>query len=397
MNGRERMAVAMRGGRADRVPVMCQLALGHYFLHGGLPPHRIWFTSEGFAEALVKLQRRYRFDGILINLPGRPPGVLDDLARVEASPEGERLTWKNGDTTWFPPDDSPHHYPARAGLPQRADFDSLDPDHLENINRLTGYAWGVYHVPWVAGLEEGGPLAPLPDYFGRTIGLVKAAAGEEVSVHGEVFSPFTHLMELLGYEAAMIGLATDPAKVHALLDRLAGASVAWGLAQARLGIDAVLISSAFAGGAFLSPARYREFIIPYERQVAEAVKAEGVAVYTHTCGRLVDRLELLAETGTQGVDTLDPAPLGNVDLADAKHRIGGRLFIKGNLNAVEMLASRTPGEIEAQVLDRLRAGMAGGGYILSTACSVAPRVEPWKLELLTPLAEKHGRYETAGP
>jgi len=37
-------------------------------------------------------------------------------------------------------------------------------------------------------------------------------------------------------------------------------------------------------------------------------------------------------------------------------------------------------------------GMPGAGYILSTACSVAPRVEPWKLELLTPLADKLGRY-----
>jgi len=37
-------------------------------------------------------------------------------------------------------------------------------------------------------------------------------------------------------------------------------------------------------------------------------------------------------------------------------------------------------------------GMPGGGYILSTACSVSPRMEPWKLELLTPLAEQIGRY-----
>ena len=35
------------------------------------------------------------------------------------------------------------------------------------------------------------------------------------------------------------------------------------------------------------------------------------------------------------------------------------------------------------------------GYILSTACSVAPRVEPWKLEMLVPLAEEIGRYEVA--
>jgi hypothetical protein len=55
----------------DRVPVMCQLTLGHYFLNlkDRLKPHEIWFTSEGFAEALLTLRERYGFDGILINIP----------------------------------------------------------------------------------------------------------------------------------------------------------------------------------------------------------------------------------------------------------------------------------------------------------------------------------------
>ncbi len=82
MNGRERIALAMRHRLPDRVPVMCQLALGHYFLNTPLKPHEIWFTSEGFAEALVQLQRRYRFDGILINLPGRPAGLLDQVQSI---------------------------------------------------------------------------------------------------------------------------------------------------------------------------------------------------------------------------------------------------------------------------------------------------------------------------
>jgi uroporphyrinogen-III decarboxylase len=35
--------------------------------------------------------------------------------------------------------------------------------------------------------------------------------------------------------------------------------------------------------------------------------------------------------------------------------------------------------------------------ILSTACSVAPRVEPWKLEMLVDIADEHGRYSQTGP
>ena len=115
-------------------------------------------------------------------------------------------------------------------------------------------------------------------------------------------------------------------------------------------------------------------------------------VYTHTCGSIGDRLELMVETGTQGVDTLDPPPLGNVELVDAKRQIGERVFIKGNMNAVALLTYTTAEQVIAHAADRIRIGMPGGGYILSTACSVAPRVEPWKLELLTPLAEQIGRY-----
>ena len=43
--------------------------------------------------------------------------------------------------------------------------------------------------------------------------------------------------------------------------------------------------------------------------------------------------------------------------------------------------------------DMLRSGAPGGGYILSSACSVAPDVDPAVLRRLVPLAEKYGRYD----
>jgi uroporphyrinogen-III decarboxylase len=184
----------------------------------------------------------------------------------------------------------------------------------------------------------------------------------------------------------------DTGKTHALLDRLTESSIAWAVAQAEHGVDAVLISSAFAGGPFLSRGMYQEFVVPYERRVTDAIKAAGVPAYTHTCGRIGDRLDLMLETGTGGIDTMDPPPLGNTELADAKAQVGGRVFLKGNMDSVVLLRAKTAEEVIAHAAGRIEVGMPGGGYILSTACSVAPRVEPWKLELLVPLAEEIGRY-----
>ena len=338
MNGRERIALAMQHKEPDRVPVMCQLALGHYFLNTSLAPHEIWFTSEGFAEALVTLQRRYQFDGILVNLPGRPRNVLEQIRTIEKTRKGELITWCNEHVTLLPWDDNGQYvYSARPELQARADFPSTDPEHLENIDQYPGYMWNTYHIPEIDGKRDGDPLREAPDYFLDTIRAVRSKTGGTVSVHGEVFSPFTHFLELFGYMNAIMGLVKDRGKVKAVLDRLTDASIVWAVAQAKAGVDAVLISSAFAGAGFISKKMYEDYVLPYERRVAEAVRAEGVPVYTHTCGRIGDRLELMASTGTMGIDTMDPPPLGNVELAEAKRLVGEKLFLKGNMNSVALV------------------------------------------------------------
>lgn len=395
MTSRERMAVTMRHQEPDRVPVMCQLALGHYFLHAGLPPHQVWFTSEGFAEALTVLRERYGFDGILINIPGRDPDWMRDVSRVEDRPEEELVHWRNGEVTVIPKDDNGQHRPGRAELKGRADFTDLDPDDLSGLDGIPMYTWNVYHVPYLTGKGRPGPFAgpeDIPPYFHRTFDLVRAAVGDTVAVHGEVFSPFTHYMELFGYEDALMGLIDDPEKAEAILDRLTTASAAWAAAQARRGADAVLISSAFAGAGFLSREDYTRFVMPFEGRVADAIHSEGVPAYVHTCGAIGDRLDLMAEAGIDGIDTLDPPPLGTVDLAGAKRQVGDRVFFKGNMDPVNVLLTGTRDRVLADARGRLAVGMPGGGFILSTACSVAPRTPPENIDALRQAVEEYGRY-----
>src|SRR5690606_40733629 len=88
--------------------------------------------------------------------------------------------------------DNAQHYPADSTR-GRPTFDEFDPDRdFDRIDDWTLYTWGVYHTPALPGKERGLLREP-PDYFFRTIDLVKQQVGDTVSVHGEVFSPFTHL------------------------------------------------------------------------------------------------------------------------------------------------------------------------------------------------------------
>jgi hypothetical protein len=377
MTSRERMRIAMRLGEPDRVPVMCQLALGHYFLHSGLDPLEIWYSTEGFGEALIRLQRRYGFDGILVNLPGREPDWRRHVRTIEEHGTGKIIRWDKGWFTEFPPDDLP--WVCREdGSRFRPQLTEIDPAQLFYVE-----PHGVLGVrcPYVPGFEDT-PRPEFPRYQQDTIAFVRAHAGQ-VSVHGEVFSPFSQLLELADYTSVLMALLTDSARVHACLERLAEGAVMLALGQAAAGADAVLISSAFAGAGFLSPAHYREFVLPYEKRVIDGVRAVyDISVYTHTCGAIGDRLELMMATGTNGIDTLDPPPLGTVDLADARARTFGRIFLKGNIDPVNTMLRGTRQDALAAARAALRAAGAGGGYILSTACAVAPATPPENILML---------------
>jgi hypothetical protein len=390
MDSKARVAAAMRHAGVDRVPLMCQLALGHYFLNTAVPERDIWHSTEGFGEALIALQKRYKFDGILINLPGRDPRWRSYIRRIEEKERERIIHWKNGWFTVCPEDDNPHIFRSD-GTPYHATFDEIQPERLFYIepHDLGGLK---YPFAWGFPAEHAGPAESFPPWHFDTIDYVVARVGKEASVHSEVFSPFTQFLELLGYTSGLMALIDDPGKSKACLQALAQGAVALGRGQGEHGVDAILISSAFAGAGFISTDHYREFVLPCERSVIEGIKnACDIPVYTHTCGSIGDRLELMAATGTDGIDTLDPPPLGNVELADAKRRIGTRLFIKGNLDPVNIILNGTPEIVYRAALRCLEAGAPGGGYILSSACSIPPHAPPENILMLYEAREHYAR------
>lgn len=392
MTGKERIQIAMKLGQPDRVPVMCQLSIGHYFLNTNFSAFDIWYRSSTFAEALIELQRQYSFDGILVNLPGRDPDFEKEILRVDQTRSESTVYWKNGNRTKIPCDDNPHYF-QYDGTRYFPSFEESDPETLWYVE-----PWDLTDItyPYTWGFEENPrPISQFfPEFHFDTINHVIRQVGKEVSVHSEVFSPFSQLLELLNYENALMALLDDPGKCHAILERLSMGTVDLALIQAKCGVDAILISSAFAGAGLISEENYEEFVLPYEQKVISEIKKEfpELPVYTHTCGAIGDRLDLMLRTGTNGVDTLDPPPLGTVELNEAVEKLSGKAFIKGNIDPVHTLLYGDLDTAKKSVMERFNIAKPGGAYILSSACSVAPAVKPEMISLLSELAQTEGRY-----
>jgi hypothetical protein len=379
MTGKQRVAKAMGLEEADRVPVFCQLSLGHYMLRSGKTPHRVWFSPPDFAEALGDLARRYSFDGVLVNLPGRPPRWEDLIATTERFEDATRIHWKGGGSTLCPDADNAHYQ----GPGRRPTLDEIDPSLLyfiepHGLTEVT-YPFSFDFAP--PGFIRGPSF--FPDYYLDTLKLTLQNCSDELHVSSEIPSPFTQMMELLGYSEGLLALMDDPEKCERILEALAEGSAELAILQARAGADAVLVSSAFASGGFLSLEHYRRFVLPFEKAIAERVHRESkMPIYVHTCGPIGDRIGAMVEAGFDGIDTMDPPPLGNTDIEKVKAEFGDRIFLKGNLDPVNLLLNGKAEAIRERAGELIHKAGKGGGYILSTACSVSPRTDPRHIALL---------------
>ncbi len=375
MNSKEIVALAMDRKRPPRIPVMCQLANGHTIINTGVHPIDYFTSDEVWADCLIRMRDLYDFDGILCHKPGRVNGLLDLVDRIDRDAETPTLYLRDGARIECTRNDDAYYKPA-PGF-RRPTLDELDLDHLLDWAPESFIAFQASK----ATLPVTDPGA-FPDHVFGTLDRVIARTGGEYSVHGEVRAPFDHFLNILGMEDGLVALLDNPEKCLAVLDRTTEWSIALAVAQARRGAAAIKVSSPFAGNAFLGTDMYEQFILPFEARLARAVRAEGAAVYTHTCGAIGDRLELLCRAGVSGIECLDPPPLGDVDLAEAVNFLQGKIFIKGNVDPVNTLL-RGDGEMVRRDVGKILETARGmDGFILSSACSVAPPAPPENLKLM---------------
>jgi uroporphyrinogen decarboxylase len=239
-------------------------------------------------------------------------------------------------------------------------------------------------------VTQGVRFAIDPEHEFDVLHIVRRKIGEGISLHGEVTSPFDYYLDFLGHQEGLLDLIDSPAKARGILDHFTRLVRECAVRMCASGVDAIKVSSPYAGAGFISRCFYSEYVLPYEAEIAHAVRGKGVHVYTHTCGAVGDRLDLMVSAGISGIECLDPPPLGNVDLAEAKSKLAGKAFIKGNIDSVSVLLDGSPEEILADAGRRIEVGKRGGGFILSTACSVAPRVPPDHLLLLREAVDRWG-------
>ena len=117
-----------------------------------------------------------------------------------------------------------------------------------------------------------------------------------------------------------------------------------------------------------SAVTYRAFALPPFREMCRRIHGAGCLLHVHCHNRVSALLEDFAGVGVDVLHPLEPPPMGDVELADAKRRVGGRICLEGNIQIGELYAAPTE-RVVALVTEAVRAGKPGRGFILCPSAS----------------------------
>jgi len=254
---------------------------------------------------------------------------------------------------------------------------------------------GIYYDHWHIGRRDDGqyytmvshPLAgadprsaleayewPDPTSPVRVEGLAEQAA----SYGGEYALVLEGLREVCfglpswirGTAEFYMDMATDPVFTNEFLDR----SLDWNIKSLRFVMEQIgdsldIVKFADDLGSqdslLISPAMYREFIKPRQKQIVDIAKEYGCRVLLHSCGAIRPLIDDFIEIG---IDALNPVQLSAAGMVpqELKAEFGDRItFWGGGIDTQHALPHSTPSQVREEVRRNLEAFKSGGGYVFA--------------------------------
>lgn len=235
---------------------------------------------------------------------------------------------------------------------------------------------------------------PDPERDGRLPLFLEAAAivlkeiGDQVPLSLTTSGPFTTAAGIRGTEQFLRDLHKNPAFAHRLL-RLATDSIIR-FATAAVGVGARIgLADPTASGTLISARQFREFALPYLREVTAAITGvAGFAPSLHICGNTSRIWREMADTGVS-VLSLDDA----VDIAEAKLHVGDRVALLGNIRPTASMYMGTSDDVRADARECLAKGWDNPkGYILGLGCGLPIDTPPENIHALVGAARTYGRW-----
>jgi uroporphyrinogen decarboxylase len=340
---KERVLQALHHHQPDRVPVgeigvdytITEQALGRPTLYRAKwkEYQALWQGRrdeyvESCKRDLVGLARKFEWDFVPVflvpprNAPPRPPKFLDTYTWEE--PDGRIMQ--------FSPETEGHavcvQYPTLSLDALQDQAIHIDPSQLELVEHVVRELGGTHFI------------------LGR---------GED--------GTFPH--ERYGLTQLLLAMIDDPPLVKRAIEIETRKAITINEALLDAGCDAVLPGDDYcsARGPMMSPAHWRQYILPALTVLCESAHRKGKYLIKHTDGNTWRLFDMLLEAGIDGWHGIQAA--AGMDLARLKERYGERVCFWGGVD-VDLLVDGTPDQVRSAVRYAVESAGKEGGLVLTS-------------------------------
>ncbi len=382
MTRKERLLTTFRGGKADHVPACPDISVMvparltkrpfyELFLDGR--EHNGW-TSATYSEAYVEAVKYFGIDGWYIYgglKEKRAPDAPEFTETVESRPEGKLVSricrTPLGELTekeMFFADEPPW----REEKPVK--------DLRRDFPRLKAYI-GSGPYAWDTEYKDSHRIGDLGVYVGMV----------------PVFQDWWFHHRNGGFDRCIKDFVDEPE----FIEDVHSFWMEWALEYVRAMIaakpDEIMLGGSSASLSISSPSFFKRFELPFIQQASKLCKQAGILSHLHICGRSWKLVEIVAEhTDVDVMEPMEEPPGGDVDLAEARRRMGKKMCIKGNINTFDFMLNATPEQVREKCKRAIDDAAADGGYVLSTGDQCGRDTPDANLFAMVEVAETYGKY-----
>lgn len=238
-------------------------------------------------------------------------------------------------------------------------------------NRMTTWIteYLIKHDEDVALIEK---YMPVPRLDPKPVAAVYDKVGDRGILRGFVWGDqagcWQHACCLMDVNDLIFACVDKPDWVHELLRILLEKKLQFVASLKGAKFDLTETGGGASSSTLISPALHKEFCLPYDRKLHDAVHEQGFKVTYHTCGGTFGIEEYIVENGCDASETLAPPSIGgNQEPWELREKVGDRLALIGGVDQFNVLTDGTEKQIRDKVFELFEKVGKDGGYICSMA------------------------------
>ena len=348
MTGKERMTIAMTGGIPDRVPVMPQITVPHAirvlcrdkYIQGMIQA----VEDPMFAiEKIYSVVKLYGADGMRVPLPAGNEDLKVEEQNggyiIYNKKTGKRLGFLDMLTGNMILDEKNY-------IENPADVDKIKIPTVDEF-----YSTRALQIQ--KEVCENNTLNIM------MVGMVGGMA-------------MNYLLEKRGNERALFDLTDEPEFVDELFEIGTKIGINRAKALVKSGVDALYIGDASSSCSLISPGQFERHCFPCYKKFVEELKPLGKPIYLHICGFVRPIVHLMAQTGVDCIEPLDP--LGKMSVREFREKVGSRTALMGGVSTLTV-ANGSTADVKNEAVECIKSGGEKGAYILAVG-DMVPNESP---------------------